>query len=89
MRIFKLFALLIGTIAISFGINACNKDKGKECCTFSYRDGGVTYTYEACDDGIIKYSTSDGDYYTYSWKDDYDSWAEVKNIMISYGATCD
>lgn len=34
MKVFKLFASLLGVLAIVFGNSSCKKDK--ECCTWTY-----------------------------------------------------
>lgn len=84
MKTLKLLATLLGVVAIITGMSSCEKDKddSNECCTYSYTDGGVTYTYKACEDGTVVYTTSEGVRETYSWKDEYDSWAEVKTYFL-------
>jgi len=88
MRIYKSIAMLFGAVVLITGLNSCNKDDDIKCCTFSYTYDGSTYSYEACENGTLTYSL-DGDVVDkYSWKDDYGSWKEVKDIFLDYGANC-
>ena len=89
MKILKTLSIIIGTVAITFGLDSCKKDDNNECCTFSYQDDDVTYTFRACEDGKITYSYTGGETETYSWKEDYDTWEEVRSLMVNdYDATC-
>ena len=56
MKVFKLFASLLGIFAILFGNNGCKKDD--ECCTLTYAGQSETW----CED--------DDDWQTYyaSWE---------------------
>ena len=87
MRIFKSIAMLFGAVVLITGLNSCNKDDDIECCTFSYTEGDITYSYKACEDGDITLSYGDVTE-KYSWKDEYGSWKEVKDIFLDYGASC-
>jgi hypothetical protein len=88
MRVIKNLSIFIGAVALIAGLNSCKKDNDIECCTFSYIDEDITYTFKACSDGKLTYSYGD-ETYTESWKDDYDTWSEVKSLMINeYDATC-
>ncbi len=99
MRLFFRFtAMMAGTAALIFGFSSCNKDKNSnECCGWTYSDDDETYSYtiKACEDGSVLVTyTYDGDSYTenYDWHDDYDTWAEVKDVILEeyggYGARC-
>jgi uncharacterized lipoprotein YehR (DUF1307 family) len=89
MKIFKFLALLFGAIAMLIGSGSCKKDEDKtECCSYSITEQGITYTYKACEDGKLYYSKTGEPTVTYSWTDDYGSWAEVKDEYIQMGASC-
>ena len=96
MKVLKFSAGLFGAFALLFGATSC-KDDGPECCSFSdsYTENGITYKYtvEACDDGSVNtVYTADGETYKYesSWKDYFDSWGEVKDLIVdNYDGTCD
>lgn len=79
--------MVFGAASLIFGINSCDKDDDNECCTLTYTDGDETYTVRACEDGSITYTYNDQTY-SYNWKDDFDSWAEIKAEAIAEGATC-
>ena len=51
MKVFKLFASLLGVFAIVFGNTACKKDKN-ECCSYTYL--GTTETL--CEDDEAEWS---------------------------------
>jgi hypothetical protein len=92
MKILQLIARLLGAIALVTGMSACNKDDdkgGNECCSYSYTDNGITYTFKACESGTLTYTTSEGVRETYNWEDYYDSWSEVKQSFLDEGGSCD
>lgn len=83
--------MILGAVALIAGINACDKDDddGMECCTLTEKDGSITYKWKACEDGSVTYSYTGGPTETYSWKDEYSSWSEVKELFLEDGGTCD
>ena len=90
MKILKFSALVLGAAALVTSFNSCEKDddNGIECCTYSYVNDGTRYSYRACEDGTVKVTYS-GNTYTYDWRDDYGSWAEIRAEWLDEGATCD
>lgn len=88
MKIVKWTARLIGLIAIIASVESCKKEDPNECCTFSYSYGSYSISGKACQDGTFTY-TYNGTSDTGTWTDDYDSWSEVKSLLVNdYGATC-
>jgi hypothetical protein len=91
MRIFKLFAFLIGAGSLLFSASSCKKDDGQECCTATETYDGITVKYTACEDGTLSYTYTGDDArgsFTSSWTDDFDNWADVKEYAIDEGASC-
>lgn len=77
--------MLFGAVATISGLSSCNKDDGgNECCTVVY-DG---YKYVACEDGSMTISEDGEVIESYSWKQEFNSWAEVKDEAYDYGGSC-
>ena len=89
MKILKFSAMALGAAALIIGFNSCKKDKGIECCTYSYIEDGIRYSFKACEDGKMTYSYTGGETETYDWHDDYGNWSELRQAFIDYGGTCD
>lgn len=90
-KVLKFSALALGALGLVTGMNSCSKDDddSNDCCTFTYTYDGETGTVKACEDGSITYTYGDGTTDTDNWKEDYDSWADMKAEFIKYGGTCD
>ena len=98
-RLYRIPALIFGSVAVITG--ACNKDDGpeKECCqwteveTYTYQGTTYTYTYvfKPCSNGTLEitYTYSDGtDTQTSVTTTDWDmtdyTWEDVKAVCESY-----
>jgi len=87
--------MFIGAVALLTGFNACDKDDddgdSKECCTYSYTYGESTIKWKACSDGTYSVSYDGTVVYSGNWEDDYDSWSEMKAMILENydGAKCD
>tara|TARA_Y100000766_G_scaffold71653_1_gene60206 strand:- start:1014 stop:1268 length:255 start_codon:yes stop_codon:yes gene_type:complete len=78
--IFKFFAIFLGTFFTS-GLISCSSDddaSSRQCCTYSYIDQGITYTYTYCPDGTYTYSIDGEVIYSGTW-DDWGTWEEVSS----------
>ena len=79
-RILKLFVIFLGTF-FTAGLVSCSSysDSDSECCTFSYVDEGITYTYTYCPDGTYTYSVDGDVIYSGNWDDDGTTWEDVSS----------
>ena len=75
--IFKFFAIFLGTF-FTAGLISCSSDNDNDCCTFSYIDEGITYTYSYCPDGTYTYSIDGQVMYTGTW-DDWTTWEDISS----------
>ena len=76
-RILKLFAIFLGTF-FTVGLVSCSSDSDNDCCTFSYVDAGITYTYSYCPDGSYTYSV-DGEVISTGTWDDWTTWEDISS----------
>ena len=76
-RILKLFAIFLGTF-FTAGLVSCSSDSDNDCCTFSYVDEGITYTYSYCPDGSYTYSVDGDVIYTGTWED-WGTWEDISS----------
>ena len=88
MKILKSLSIITGMVALTFGINSCEKEDSNECCTLTRTYEDITETITACEDGSATVSYGD-ETDTYSWKDGlFDSWSEIRSLVLEYGGTC-
>ena len=91
MKIYiKFYAIALGALFSLLGISSCSSDDDNntnECCTYSYTDEGVTYTYTYCADGSYTYAIDGVVIDDTPWSND-SSWDEIKSELLSEGATC-
>jgi hypothetical protein len=92
----KFFAITLGAFFSALGISSCSSsddDNTNECCTYSYVDGGNTYTYTACENGSYTYSINgqvvdDTPWTSESFGDGNTTWEQMKAAALAEGGTC-
>jgi len=76
--------MLLGGVAMVFGLNSCDKGDDVDCCTVSESNELYSYSATFCENGTYSGTYTYGDEtYTYSgnWQDDNGegtTWAEIQ-----------
>ena len=76
--ILKLFVIFLGTF-FTAGLVSCSSDDDNDCCSFSYVDDGITFTYTYCPDGTSTYSIDGEVISTGTWDDEETTWEDISS----------